>query len=100
MIVSRRMIEAVTTAATPTTWNTRLSPAAADVTPAAGPMIDIVRTVSLSSSWPAVSVIVCAVAKTVGSKVIVVAGELTLARLMASRRVRSPAGDHDRRGWC
>ena len=41
------------------------------VTPAAGPVIVSVPLVSLSSSWPAVSVIVWAVAKTVGSKVIV-----------------------------
>ena len=42
------------------------------VTPAAGPVIVSVPLVSLSSSWPEVRVIVCGVAKAVGSKVMVV----------------------------
>ena len=41
------------------------------VTPAAGPVIVTAPLVSLSSSWPAVRAIVWAVAKTVGSNVIV-----------------------------
>ena len=42
------------------------------VKPAAGPVIVSVPVVSLSSSWPELRVIVCGVAKAVGSKVIVV----------------------------
>ena len=55
------------------TWNTRLSPPPLTVTPAAGPVIVSVPVVLLSSSWRAGQVIVWAAAKTVGSKVIVLA---------------------------
>ena len=58
------------------------------VTPAAGPVIVSSPPASLSSSWPAVRVIVCGAAKTVGSKVIVAAPSMTLARLTAWRRLR------------
>ena len=53
------------------TWNTRLALPPLTVTPAAGPVIVVGPVVSLSSSWLPVRVIVCGVAKTVGSKVIV-----------------------------
>ena len=52
-------------------------------------MIVSVPVVSLSSSWPSVNVIVCALAKTVGSKVIVWPGT-ALAAAMASRRLIVP----------
>ena len=65
------------------TWNTRLSPPPLTVTPAAGPVIVCVPLVSLSSSWPPVRVIVWAVAKTVGSKVIVLAAAPAFARSIA-----------------
>ena len=48
-------------------------PAAADVKPAAGPVIEVASAVSNSSSW-AVRVIVFWVAKTAGSKVMVEPG--------------------------
>ena len=54
----------------PSTSNTRLFPPPLTITPAAGPVIEVVKAVSLSSSW-AVRVIVCWVAKTVGSKLMV-----------------------------
>ena len=53
------------------TLNTRLSPPPLTVTPAAGPVIVSVPPLLLSSSWPAVSVMVWLLAKTIGSKVIV-----------------------------
>ena len=61
------MVRPLRVAVTPlSTWNTRNSPPPLTVTPAAGPMIVSVPLVLLSSSWPAVNVIVWAVAKTVG----------------------------------
>jgi hypothetical protein len=48
-------------------WSTRLALLPLIVTPAAEPVIVSVPVVSLSSSWPPVRVIVCEVAKTVGS---------------------------------
>ena len=56
------------------------------VTPAAGPVIVCVPPVSSSSSWPPVSVIVCGVLNTVGSKTIVFAWPSALAWLMQYRR--------------
>ena len=67
-MIVRPLIDAVTPGST---WNTRLALLPLTVTPAAGPVIVSVPVVSLSSSWAPVSVIVCALAKTVGSKVIV-----------------------------
>ena len=85
MIVSPE-IDAVTPEST---WNTRLVPPPLTVTPAAGPVIVSVPLVSLSSSWPSDNVIVWAVAKTVGSKVIVWPGT-ALAAAIASRRLVVP----------
>ena len=76
------------------TWNTRLGPPPLTVTPAAGPVIVCVPLVLVSSSWVPVRVIVCGVAKTVGSKVIGGAGERS-ARLTAWGRVRVPGGAAD-----
>ena len=59
------------------------------VTPAAGPVIVCVPPVSLSSSWPPLSVIVWGVLNTVESKTIVFAWSSALAWLMQYRR--SPA---------
>ena len=55
-------------------------------------MIVSVPVVSLSSSWPPVRVIVCGVAKTVGSKVIVWPGT-ALAQAIASRRLVVPLAE-------
>ncbi len=74
-------------------WKTRLWPPPLMVRPAAGPVIVCAPPVSFSSSWPRVSVIVCGVAKAVGSKVIISAAPRTLARLTAWRRLRSPDGE-------
>ncbi len=72
------------------TWNTRLSPPPLTVTPPAGPMIVSSPDVSVSSSCLPVRVIVCGVAKTVGSKVMVLATPSVLARMMARGRLRRP----------
>ena len=88
MIVSPE-IDAVTPLST---WNTRLSPPPLTVTPAFGPVIVSVSLVLLSSSWVPVRVIVCGVAKTFLSKVMVEIPEGSrLAKAMASRRLKRPA---------
>ena len=51
-------------------WSTRLIPPPFTVTPAAGPMMLSSNAVLLITSWPAVKLIVCAVAKTLGEKLI------------------------------
>ena len=63
------------------------------VTPAVGPVIVSVPLVSLSSSWPPRQGDRLALAKTVGSKVIVSAPPSASARLTAWRRLRSPEGE-------
>src|SRR4051812_43728894 len=72
--------------ALPSTWNTRLALLPLTVTPAAGPVIVTVAPVLFSRSWPAVKVIVWALAKIVASNVIVCDPDRTLARLIAPRR--------------
>ena len=87
VIVSPEM-DAVTFASN---WNTRLSPPPLIVTPAAGPVIVCVPLVLLSSSWLPVSVIVCGVANTVLSNVIVLAPAVAFAEAIAWRKSVSPA---------
>ncbi len=82
-------IDAVTFAST---CNTRLLPPALTVTPAFGPVIVSFSLVLLSSSWLPVRVIVCGVAKTCVSKVMVeIPEESRLAQAMASGRLKRPA---------
>src|SRR5262249_56183498 len=70
----------------------RLSPPPLTVRPAAGPRIVTASLVLLSSSWLPPRVIVCAVAKTIGSKVMVeMPEESRLAKAMASGRLNRPA---------
>src|SRR3954451_19893355 len=74
------------------TWNTRESPPPLTVTPPAGPVIDSVSAVLESSSWVPVRVIVCGVAETLASKVMLeIPEESKLAKVTASRRLRRPA---------
>src|ERR1700722_14885453 len=68
--------------------NTRLSWLPLIFTPAAGPEIEVDRLVLLSSSWPAVSVIVWGEANTVGSKVI-------SSPAKWSARLTAPGGDDE-----
>ncbi len=85
------IVSPVKAALTPaSTWNTRLRPPPLTVTPPAGPVIVSSPLGSLSSSWWPLRVIVCGVAKTVGSKVMVLATPSVLARMMARGRLRRP----------
>ncbi len=63
-VIARPEMDAATP---PSIWNTRLTLLPLTVTPAAGPVMVSVPLVLLSSSCVPVSVIVCGVAKTVGS---------------------------------
>ena len=88
------MVRPESAAVTPlSTRKTRLVPPASIVTPAAGPAIVTAPLVSLSSSCPDVRAIVCAVAKTVGSKVMVWGPPTKLVRPTAWRRLSSPGGE-------
>ena len=79
-------------AVTPTsTWNTRLALLPLTVTPAVGPVIVSVPVVSRSSSGAPPSVIVCAVAKTIASKLMAWFPPLVFAWAIASRRSVRPA---------
>jgi hypothetical protein len=83
VIISPEM-DAVTSAST---WNTRLSPPPLTVTPAAGPVIVAVPTVSLNSSWVPARVIVCGVLNTPLSKSIVSSPACAFAWPTAQRRL-------------
>ena len=71
------------------TLNTRLIPPPLTVTPAAGATKASIPVVFANSSCPSVRVIVCGVANTVESKVIVLP-EIELAARIASRRLVVP----------